>query len=144
MDHFPMLVAQHLKLDVPRMLQEFFSVYVGCAKGLLRLATGRLVGSEKLILLADHTHARPPPPAEALRISGYPMCAASFASCSSPSTTPSLPGMVGRPAVFTSRRARSFSPIISMISGLGPMKVISDASQTLAKLAFSERNPYPG
>src|SRR5437016_12625671 len=57
MDHFPMLVAQHLKLDVPRMLQEFFSVYVGCAKGLLRLATVRLVGSEKLILLADHTHA---------------------------------------------------------------------------------------
>ena len=52
-----MLVAQHLKLDVPRMLQEFFSVYVGCAKGLLRLATGRLVGSEKLILLAHHTHA---------------------------------------------------------------------------------------
>src|SRR6266567_2042784 len=48
---------------------------------------------------------RPPPPAEALIISGYPMCAASFASCSSPSMTPSLPGMVGRPAVFTSRRA---------------------------------------
>jgi len=29
-------------------------------------------------------------------------------------------------------------------SGFGPMNVISDASQTLAKLAFSERNPYPG
>src|SRR2546429_9498356 len=76
---------------------------------------------------------RPPPPADALRISGYPMCAASLASSSSPSTTPSLPGMVGKPAVFTSRRARSFSPIISMSSGFGPINVISDASQTLAR-----------
>src|SRR5229473_1391725 len=93
MDHFTVLVTQHLKLDVPRMLEKLFRVNVRRAKGLLGLATGRLVGG---------------------------------------------------PAVFTSLRARSFSPIISMISGLGPMKVISEASQTLAKLAFSERNPYPG
>src|SRR5713101_3783456 len=127
MDHFPMLVAQHLKLDVARMLEEFLRVNVRRAKGLLRFAACRLVSSQEFILFANHAHA-----------------AASFASCSSPSTTPSLPGIVGRPAVFTSRRARSFSPIISMISGRGPIKVISDASQTLAKLAFSERNPYPG
>ncbi len=43
-------------------------------------------------------------------MSGYPMRAASFASCSSPSTTPSLPGIVGRPAVFTSRRFDYFRP----------------------------------
>ena len=57
---------------------------------------------------------------------------------------PSLPGTVGSPAALTSRRARSFSPMISITSAVGPMKVISDASQTLAKLAFSDRNPYPG
>jgi len=53
----------------------------------------------------------------------------------------SLPGTVSSPAARISRRARSFSPIISIISGVGPMKVISEASQTFAKLAFSERNP---
>src|SRR5216684_2827258 len=57
MDHLPMLVAQHLKLDVPRMLKKFFRVYVRSAKGLLRLATCRLVSGQQLILLAHHPHA---------------------------------------------------------------------------------------
>jgi hypothetical protein len=37
MNHFAVLVAQHLKLDVPGMLDELFRVDVGIAEGLLRL-----------------------------------------------------------------------------------------------------------
>src|SRR6202165_128745 len=57
MDHFSMLVSQHLKFDVTRMLEEFFRINVRRAKGLLRLATGRLVSGQKFILLAHHPHA---------------------------------------------------------------------------------------
>src|SRR5258708_29429750 len=56
MDHFAMLVAQHLKLDVTRMLEEFFSVNVWRAEGLLRLAARRLVSGKKFILLAHYAH----------------------------------------------------------------------------------------
>src|SRR5260370_33570021 len=57
MDHFPMLVSQHLKLYVARVLEEFFRVNVRRAEGLLRFATSRLVSGQQLILLAHHTHA---------------------------------------------------------------------------------------
>src|SRR2546430_15321052 len=59
MHHFPVLVAQHLKLDVARMFQEFFRVHVWSAESLLRLAACRLVSGEKLVLLAYHAHAAP-------------------------------------------------------------------------------------
>src|SRR5260370_7853029 len=56
MDHFAMLVAQHLKFDVTRMLEEFFRINVWRAKGLLRLAARRLICGKKFILLAHHPH----------------------------------------------------------------------------------------
>jgi len=56
MDHFAVLVAQHLKLDVPGMLEKFFRVHVRRAKGLLRLAAGRLVGGQELFLPANDAH----------------------------------------------------------------------------------------
>src|SRR5205823_14784597 len=57
MDHFPMLVAEHLKLNVPRMFQEFFRVNVRRAKSLLRLAARRLVRRQKLFLFTHHAHS---------------------------------------------------------------------------------------
>ena len=41
-------------------------------------------------------------------------------------------------------RAFSFSPIRRITSGGGPMNFMSQVSQTSAKFAFSESNPYPG
>ena len=36
------------------------------------------------------------------------------------------------------------SPKASITSGLGPIKIIPFLAHCLAKLEFSERNPYPG
>src|SRR5258708_12659943 len=66
MDHFAMLVAQHLKLDVPGMLEKFLRVHVRRAKSLLRLTTGCLVGGQQFILLAHHPHAPAPSPRRSL------------------------------------------------------------------------------
>src|SRR5438270_11010753 len=57
MHHFPVLVAQHLKLDVTGVFEKFLRVNVRRTKGLLRLAARRLVSGEKLILFAYHAHA---------------------------------------------------------------------------------------
>src|SRR5437879_7016228 len=57
MDNFPMLIAQHLKLDVPGMLEEFLGVHVRGAKGLLRLAASCLVSGQEVILAAHNPHA---------------------------------------------------------------------------------------
>jgi len=51
-----MLVAQHLKFYVTRMLKEFFRINVWRTKGLLRFATSRLIRGKKFILLAHHAH----------------------------------------------------------------------------------------
>ena len=37
--------------------------------------------------------------------------------------------------------AMALSPILRIISGVGPMNVNPDAAQTSAKWAFSDRNP---
>ncbi len=87
---------------------------------------------------------RPPPPATAFRITGYPpLCAHSSASSSS-AITPSDPGRIGTFAFFIVCRAVDFSPIIRVTSGGGPMNLIFDARQTSAKFAFSLSSPYPG
>src|SRR5258708_34667677 len=56
MDHFAMLVAQYLKFDVPRMLEEFFHINVWRPKGLLRLSASRLICGKEFILLPYHAH----------------------------------------------------------------------------------------
>ena len=48
------------------------------------------------------------------------------------------------PAFLMAARAFSFSPIRRITSGEGPMNLMLQVSQTSAKLAFSERRPYPG
>ncbi len=57
MNHFAVLIAQHLKFDVPRALDEFFRVHVRVAEGLLRFAARRLVVARKSSTLAHDAHA---------------------------------------------------------------------------------------
>src|SRR5438046_10608371 len=105
MHHFPVLVAQHLKLDVTGVFEKFLRVNVRRTKGLLRLAARRLVSGEKLIPFAYHAHAASASTCGGLENQRIADARRFFAGCSSPSTTPSLPGIVCKPAVFHSRRA---------------------------------------
>src|SRR5262249_49316149 len=57
MNDFAVLVAQHLKLDMPGTLDEFLGVNIGIAKRGLRFAACRFVHRKQLFLLANHTHA---------------------------------------------------------------------------------------
>jgi hypothetical protein len=66
---------------------------------------------------------------------------ASLSAFSSLSIGPSLPGRIGTPAFFITRRARALSPIRRITCGSGPMNLMWHASQTSARYALSERNP---
>src|SRR4029077_3501296 len=59
MDDLAMLIAEHLKLDVSRMLQKPLCIYVWISKGLLRFAARRLIGRKQLALVAHYAHAAP-------------------------------------------------------------------------------------
>ena len=85
---------------------------------------------------------RPPPPPDALMITGKPMrlaCALFFASSSS--RGPSEPGTQGTPAFFIDVIADTLSPIMRMVSALGPTKIKPLRSTCSAKSAFSDRKP---
>ena len=84
---------------------------------------------------------RPPPPAEALRMTGNPTDFAHANASSSVCRTPSEPGRMGTFAFFIAWRAFSFSPISRMASGVGPMNLMFEARQTSAKFAFSLSSP---
>jgi hypothetical protein len=58
-NHFAVLVAEHLEFDVPRALDEPLGVNVRRAKCLLRLAPRRLVGGQQFLLLAYRAHTAP-------------------------------------------------------------------------------------
>ncbi len=65
-----------------------------------------------------------------------------LAAASPPSGIGSFkPGTTGTPASVALRRARVFSPISSIASGGGPMKVMPALAQARANFAFSERKP---
>ncbi len=55
--HVAVAVAQHLKFDVPRALDEFFEVDVGNAEGLLRFVARRLERRQQFVAVAHHAHA---------------------------------------------------------------------------------------
>ena len=86
----------------------------------------------------------PPPPREALIITGYPIFLASDLASSKFLISPSLPGIIGIFAFFIISRAIDLLPIIFIISLLGPINFILHSSHIPAKLAFSDKNPKPG
>ena len=54
------------------------------------------------------------------------------------------PGTPDTPARSAACRALILSPITSIASGGGPMKVTPRSVMARAKSVFSEKNPYPG
>ena len=66
---------------------------------------------------------------------------ATRSASSSVSTTPSLPGVMGTPALRAASRAAFLSPIVRMAAGGGPMNRMLQDAQTSAKCAFSARKP---
>ena len=83
---------------------------------------------------------RPPPPAAALTITGYPILFPHSSASASDRTT-SEPGRTGRPSSLMDFLARFLSPINRTVSGDGPMKARLQVSQTSAKWGFSARKP---
>ena len=69
------------------------------------------------------------------------MSAARTLASSAEATGPSEPGSTGTPAAFMVRLASALLPMSAMVLGLGPMKVMLQASQTWANSVDSERNP---
>ena len=69
------------------------------------------------------------------------MVRAHSAASSAESMMPSEPGRMGTPTFFMVARAFSFSPIMRVTSGGGPMNLMPHAWQTSAKLAFSLSRP---
>ena len=61
------------------------------------------------------------------------MSLATLSAFSSLSIGPSLPGSIGTPAFFITRRARALSPIRRITCGSGPMNLMWQASQTSAR-----------
>src|SRR5262252_1618644 len=58
-NHFAVLVAQHLKLDMARKLEKLFHINVGSAERLLRLAPRGLIRAQQFFLLAHYAHTPP-------------------------------------------------------------------------------------
>jgi len=141
MNDFAVLIAQHLKFDVPRIFDKTLSVNIGSAERLCASLRAVSYAARSSSCLRTTRIPRPPPPATAFKISGYPIFAASLASCFLALDRAVASRNRRQTSTLHFTRARSFSPIISIIFGRGPINVISEASQTLAKLAFSERNP---
>ena len=84
---------------------------------------------------------RPPPPAEALTITGYLTFSANFVASDTSLRTPSLPGITGTPELFIVFLASDLSPIELIIFAFGPIKENPLSSQILENSAFSARKP---
>src|SRR2546425_2694387 len=86
----------------------------------------------------------PPPPAAALRNTGYPSRAASGRACTWSASGRVLPGTIGTPAACMRRRASVLSPMARMAAAGGPTKLSPACTTASANGARSERKPYPG
>ena len=86
----------------------------------------------------------PPPPADALSITGYPIWFDIFIASCIVYINPSDPGTTGTPAFFIVSFALDLFPISSIISGFGPINFKPISSHIFAKLLFSDKNPKPG
>ncbi len=83
----------------------------------------------------------PPPPAEALIITGKPISAAILAACLSSSMTPRWPGTVDTRALAAAFLLSILSPMAPIAAGFGPMKTMPAAASARAKLSRSDRKP---
>mmetsp|Transcript_24573 Transcript_24573/g.79035 ORF Transcript_24573/g.79035 Transcript_24573/m.79035 type:complete len:229 (+) Transcript_24573:1072-1758(+) len=86
----------------------------------------------------------PPPPAEALIMTGYPISRATRSTSSSASTVPTNPGITFTLACMAIFLDSILSPMAVMALAFGPMKATPSSSSASAKSWFSDRKPYPG
>ena len=86
----------------------------------------------------------PPPPEDALIITGYPISSTMFFASSTVCTGSLLPGTTGIPASIIVFLASDLLPILLIKSAEGPINVILHFSHNSAKRAFSDKNPNPG
>ena len=86
----------------------------------------------------------PPPPDDALIITGYPIFSATRRASSTSWTASLPPGTTGTPASIMVFLASDLFPIRLIISADGPINVMLHFSHNSANLAFSERKPKPG
>jgi hypothetical protein len=83
-------------------------------------------------LLSTIFMPRPPPPAEALMMTGSPIRSTASSASWSFSMTP-VPGRIGTPAFSIAARAETLSPMRRMISGCGPIQCRPHFFTTSAK-----------
>ncbi len=57
MHHVSVIISQHLKLDVPGPLDQFFDVDIGVAESLFRFVSRRLKRGNQFTFLAHYTHS---------------------------------------------------------------------------------------
>ncbi len=72
---------------------------------------------------------------------GHPTAAPNSTTCSGSVMGSVRPGTPDTPAASAARRELILSPMISMASGGGPMKVTPVEEMARAKSAFSEKKP---
>ncbi len=76
MHHVAVAVAQHLKFNVPRTLDQLLDINIRAAECLLRFGARGLKRPASSLFLRTTRMPRPPPPSAALIISGKPISAA--------------------------------------------------------------------
>ena len=74
-------------------------------------------------------------------MTGRPTSRATASAWAASVITPSEPGVTGTPAAIMVARAMALSPMSSIDSGPGPMKVMSLSAHRREKPAFSARKP---
>ena len=83
----------------------------------------------------------PPPPKDALLMSGKPIFLAMARASLRLLTGSSVPSKMGTPSLRATLRAAVLSPIMSSTLESGPMKMMPSSLQAWANCGFSERKP---
>ena len=84
---------------------------------------------------------RPPPPHDALSMTGRPIAAAIFLTASMSSGSGSVAGTTGTPTSTARLRAATLLPSLRIVSGDGPMKMMPLAAQASANSGLSDSSP---
>ncbi len=84
---------------------------------------------------------RPPPPKAALMATGQPNSSPKEITSAGSVTGSVRPGTPETPTASAAWREEILSPMTSIASGGGPMKVTPSAATCRAKSAFSEKKP---
>ena len=123
MDRVALAVAEHLDLDVARLLADIFPDRPRRrrTRPSPRRARSRAPSDSSSSLCATFM-PRPPPPAAAFTSTGKPISRPIASASASDVMPPSEPGTTGMPSRLAVRLASILSPIRRMCSARGPMK----------------------